>query len=206
MTSQLVWNTNYYAYLKPPPNRRGQPWTYGQISRMEGPRSYTIVTPHGQMRLNRVHVRPAAPPSHNYNPRLNAPPLMSKVPFGRIGNVHPLGTTNQPPDSHLPDVLQHVPPLEVHESRPHGDPRMERAPNQSVPETPRAKAHNQSVPTSRAQAHYGPVSNTTPTASPSKTVLSFLTENMLCHEFRKKKALNYTCLLEAFTTTLVKFL
>ena len=71
-----------YAYLKPPPNRRGQLWTYGQISRMEGPRSYTIVTPHGQMRRNRVHVRPAAPPSHNYNPILNAPPLMSKVSFG----------------------------------------------------------------------------------------------------------------------------
>ena len=71
-----------YAYLKPPPNRRGQPWTYGQISKMEGPRSYTIVTPHGQMRRNRVHVRPAAPPPHNYNPRLNAPPRASKFPFG----------------------------------------------------------------------------------------------------------------------------
>ena len=85
-----------YAYLKPLPNRRGQPWTYGQISRMEGPRSYTIVTPHGQMRRIHVHVRQAAPRSHNHNPRLNTPSPMSKVPFGRIGTVHPL-ETSQPP-------------------------------------------------------------------------------------------------------------
>ena len=98
---------------------------------------------------------------------------MSKAPFGQIGKIHPLGSTNQPPDSHLPDGPQHVPSPEVHEGRLHGDPRMERAPNQSVPETPRAKAHNQSGPTiSRAQAQYGPVINTTPTASLSKTVLA----------------------------------
>ena len=161
-----------YAYLKPPPNRRGQPWTYGQISRMEGPRSYTKVKPHGQMHRNRVHVRPAAPPPHNYNSRLNAPPRASKFSLGRIGTVRPMGTS-QPPDSHLTDVPMHVPIPEVNESRPPCNSRMERAPNQSVPTTPRAM----SVPTpSRAQTHSGPESNTAPPASPSKTVLASPTQ------------------------------
>ena len=151
---------------------------------MEGPRSFTIVTPHGQMRRNRVHVRPAAPPPHNYNPRLSAPPRASKFPCGRIGNVRPVGT-GQPPDSHLPDVPMHVPIPEVHESQPPCDSRMERAPNQSVPTTPRAMAHNQSVakaqnqsvPTpSRAKTHSGPENNTAPPASPSKTVLASPTQ------------------------------
>ena len=57
-------------------------WTYCQISKMEGPRFYMIVTPHGKMSHNCVYVRPATPPSHNYNPRLKVPSLMSKFPFG----------------------------------------------------------------------------------------------------------------------------
>ena len=51
-----------YAYVKPPPNRRGQPWAYGQIVDCKGPRSYTLQTNRGIASRNRIHVRPAAPP------------------------------------------------------------------------------------------------------------------------------------------------
>ena len=36
-----------YAYLKPPPNRCGQPWAYGQVIDNMGPRSYKFQTSHG---------------------------------------------------------------------------------------------------------------------------------------------------------------
>ena len=184
-----VWD---YAYLKPPPNRRGQLWTYDQISRMEGPRSYTMVTPWSDASQSR-------------------PCETSCTSISLLQPKTQCTTT---------DVKGFI-WVNVHEGRPRGDPRMERAPNQSLPETPRAKAHNLSVPTtSRAQAHYGPVSNTTPTTSPSKTVLASpiqrghvstrvtstpimretRTRRVLphpkyadCHELRKKKALDYTC-------------
>lgn len=51
-----------YAYAKPPPNRRGQPWSYGVVTNVDRRRSYTLQTPSGSIRRNRVHIRPAAPP------------------------------------------------------------------------------------------------------------------------------------------------
>ena len=53
-----------YAYAKPPPHKRGKPWTYGRIVARESPRSYTVSTPTGNIRRNRIQVRPAAPPNH----------------------------------------------------------------------------------------------------------------------------------------------
>ena len=51
-----------YAYAKPPPNSRGQAWLYDEIVGEEGPRSYVLKMPHGEVRRNRRHIRPVAPP------------------------------------------------------------------------------------------------------------------------------------------------
>ncbi|XP_057302771.1 uncharacterized protein K02A2.6-like [Hydractinia symbiolongicarpus] len=52
-----------YAYAKPPPQKRGQPWTYGRIIR-KNDMSYTLQTPQNTIiTRNRVHIKPAAAPS-----------------------------------------------------------------------------------------------------------------------------------------------
>ena len=54
------------VYAKPPPQSHGRPWTYNNIVRKNGSRSYTIKTPHSTLRRNRVDRRPARtePPIH----------------------------------------------------------------------------------------------------------------------------------------------
>lgn len=64
--------TGSFVYAKPPPTKHGRPWTYGQIVDTPHARSYTIKTPTGTVRRNRVHLRPAvAPPrvDHQTIPR-----------------------------------------------------------------------------------------------------------------------------------------
>ncbi|KXJ07207.1 Retrovirus-related Pol polyprotein from transposon opus [Exaiptasia diaphana] len=53
-----------YVYAKPPPNRRGQPWSYDKITGKEHPRSYTIWTGRSSIRRNRTQIRLAAPPPY----------------------------------------------------------------------------------------------------------------------------------------------
>ena len=52
-----------YVYVKPPPAKRGQPWTYGRVSGSPAPRSYMIETPMGYMRRNRMQIQSAQPPT-----------------------------------------------------------------------------------------------------------------------------------------------
>ncbi len=75
-----------HVYVKPAPRHRGNPWQYGQVTRLEGPRSFVVQTDGGQVRRNRVQVRLAAPPGPKSSPA-KAP---IKVPF--IRNVSPLIT------------------------------------------------------------------------------------------------------------------
>jgi hypothetical protein len=62
-----------YVYAKPPPAKRGQPWTYGKISEIPAPRSYVITTPDSQLRRNRIHVHHAQPPSSFVHPTVPVP-------------------------------------------------------------------------------------------------------------------------------------
>ena len=59
-----------YAYAKPPPHKRGNPWMYGQITDKNDNRSYTLKTPISTIRRNRVHLRAAAAPSIPLQPRV----------------------------------------------------------------------------------------------------------------------------------------
>ena len=73
-----------YVYMKPPPAKRGQPWTYGRVSGSPAPRSYVIETPTGYMRRNRTQIQSAQPPTfyHATPPKphttLPKPPLTPK--------------------------------------------------------------------------------------------------------------------------------
>ena len=51
-----------WAYAKPPPNRRGDPWSCGIVTNVDRDRSYTLHTPAGTIRRNRVDIRLAVTP------------------------------------------------------------------------------------------------------------------------------------------------
>ena len=101
-----------YVDAKPPPQRKGQPWTYGQIFEKDE-HSYTLKTPNNTViRRNRLHVTPAAAPSkplviHTYiNRTLPTPqPATTTLPTQRILQAqsppHPATPTT------TPDQLQH---------------------------------------------------------------------------------------------------
>ena len=83
-----------YAYAKPPPNSRGQAWLYGEIVGEEGPRSYVLKTPHGEVRRNRRHLRPAAPPIGEMQVRPNyvfGSNAAASVPLSSMEPEHPSG-------------------------------------------------------------------------------------------------------------------
>ena len=110
-----------YAYLKPPPNRRGQPWAYGQVIGSMGPRSYKFQTSRGVASRNRVHVRLAAPPPEGLkraqvarpplpvpqDPALVRHPAQEDPPGGqdevRPQEEAPAGTAPRTPLRHVPD-------------------------------------------------------------------------------------------------------
>ena len=48
-----------YVYAKPPPQKRGGPWTYGRVIDAPRPRSYVIESKTGTLRRNRSHINPA---------------------------------------------------------------------------------------------------------------------------------------------------
>ncbi|XP_028407180.1 uncharacterized protein K02A2.6-like [Dendronephthya gigantea] len=50
-----------YAYARPPPQRRGKPWIYGQFISEQPSRSYMLKTRKGVIRRNRVHIIPTTP-------------------------------------------------------------------------------------------------------------------------------------------------
>ncbi len=54
-----------YAYSKPRPEQRGQPWQYGEITAKQD-RSYTIETPISKIRRNRRDIKLAAAPPPNW--------------------------------------------------------------------------------------------------------------------------------------------
>lgn len=80
-----------YAYAKPPPTKRGSPWTYGRIIDGDQNRSYTLQTPHGAIRRNRVHIRPAA-----------APNFVNWQPIARFNNPIPVSSTHIPKNQSQP--------------------------------------------------------------------------------------------------------
>lgn len=53
-----------YAYAKPRPTQRGEPWAYGQITDSPTPRSYNLNTGSRILRRNRTQLRPAAAPTN----------------------------------------------------------------------------------------------------------------------------------------------
>ena len=72
-----------YVYAKPPPAKRGQPWTYGRVNNIPAPRSYVISTPAGgEIRRNRVHIQQA-----------QAPPPPQKMSV----SSHPCPSSDTPP-------------------------------------------------------------------------------------------------------------
>ena len=88
------------VYAKPPPQSHGRPWSYGNIVRKNGSRSYTIKTPHSTLRRNRVDLRPARaePPIHTtpHHGLQGGSLHMQHVPTESPA-VGPVGTPDQPP-------------------------------------------------------------------------------------------------------------
>ena len=88
-------NIGNYAYAKPPPRHRGNPWVYGEVIKKDNVRSYTIRTPQGNtIRRNRVQLKPAAPPpTSTYQPQAAAIPATEDT---RIHSI-PLPVTPKQP-------------------------------------------------------------------------------------------------------------
>jgi len=99
-----------WAYAKPPPNSRGDPWSYGIITDMDRQRSYTLHTPSGTIRRNRVHIRPAVSPhpgSGDTDMPHSVPELPCDTPSSNVSldmalQNTPDGSTTEP--SHSSDV------------------------------------------------------------------------------------------------------
>ncbi len=113
-----------YAYVKPSPRNRGQPWTFGEIIERDG-RSYTIQSgPHKIVRRNRIHVRPAAAPT--------SPTTVTVVhtpPAAAPRRIPLTATTNTPENQNVPDQQpKHA--ERTHQSSPD---------NQSNPQAPDVK-------------------------------------------------------------------
>ena len=72
-----------YVYVKPPPAKRGQPWTYGRVSGSPAPRSYVIETPTGYMHRNRTQIQSAQPPTfyHASPPKTHTTPPLTPKPL-----------------------------------------------------------------------------------------------------------------------------
>ena len=51
-----------WVYAKPNPQHTHSSWRHGIVEQVSSPRSYTMVTPHGKTRRNRVQIRLAAAP------------------------------------------------------------------------------------------------------------------------------------------------
>ena len=88
-------NIGNYAYAKPPPRHRGNPWVYGEVIKKDNVRPYTIRTPQGNtIRRNRVQLKPAAPPpTSTYQPQAAAIPATEDT---RIHSIPLPVTTKQP--------------------------------------------------------------------------------------------------------------
>lgn len=101
-----------YAYAKPAPRHRGDPWIHGRVVEESGPRSYTLQNSDGRMiRRNRVQLRPAAAPTvsvtsqppvatgnHAPQPR----PVPAYKPSTPADNTAPV--PSRPVDSYQPHV------------------------------------------------------------------------------------------------------
>ena len=51
-----------WVYAKSIPQHKHSAWRHGMVEKVSSPRSYTVVTPHGKIRRNRVQIRLAASP------------------------------------------------------------------------------------------------------------------------------------------------
>ena len=86
-----------YAYVKPPPSKRGQKWAYGEVIENSRPRSYTVKTPSGKVCRNRVQIRPAAapplrpiPPVKQHPQPFIAMPSIPSIPSSAPAEVAPI--------------------------------------------------------------------------------------------------------------------
>ena len=104
-----------FAYAKPPPQRRGQPWIYGKIIAQDNS-SYTIQTPQRAIRRNRIHIRPATAPSSPLvspvirvyqTPVPSTKPTSSQASYERVDVPTDIPTdspTDAPTDTLIDDV------------------------------------------------------------------------------------------------------
>ncbi|XP_048580708.1 uncharacterized protein LOC116606358 [Nematostella vectensis] len=120
-TQQRSLDIGNYAYAKPRPNQRGQPWRYGEVvEKDETARSYTIRTPRGiNIRRNRVQLRPAAPPPTDDRLQMMVMRYPASEPY--IANPaqfsQPTGITHNTPQIHKSQVSSHQ-AEEINKSNP----------------------------------------------------------------------------------------
>ena len=108
-----------FVYVKPPPHRKAGPWPYGVVTETQSPRSYTVNTPTGISRRNRVHVRPAAPPPQGaliprswgkYTPA--SPVVSSAPPIVSVPETENTITAENKP-VHVPQTPKKVQPSNI---------------------------------------------------------------------------------------------
>ncbi len=93
-----------YAYVKPSPHHRGAPWPYGVVKEQMPNRSVVVVTNNGEVRRNRVQVRPAAPPP----PDAILPKSWRTLASAAVSGLSPL--QSRPSQQHVnpPETEPHV--------------------------------------------------------------------------------------------------
>ena len=117
---QVPLEIGSYAYVKPPPAKKGNKWAYGKVVENSRARSYTIETPNGPVSRNRTHLRPAA-----------APPLVACRPMVPVQPKHPFHAPATAP----PKVP--VQPEHQYEAAPSSDqPPLQPAATAAVPDLP----------------------------------------------------------------------
>ena len=91
-------NVGSYAYVKPPPSRRGREWSYGQVTETNGNRSYTIKTPFSTVRRNRSQITPAAAPAAPIRPVL-VRTILPQIEKPKQSERVPINTDNKVPSA-----------------------------------------------------------------------------------------------------------
>lgn len=86
-----------FAFARPPPNRRGGPWSSGHIVAIPAPRSYVLETPQGPMRRNRQHIQPhSVPRQYDRGEIPMSPRIPLEVPQGHVSPNPRDGMQNTP--------------------------------------------------------------------------------------------------------------
>ena len=125
-------NIGSYAYVKPPPCKRGKEWAYGQITETNGNRSYTIRTPISIVRRNR--------PSNPIQPVImrtvvsniaSGPKRTETIEHPSYAEVARATLNTSPTSASLKSVVSSPPPPSINQAVPCSP-----APNAAAPKTP----------------------------------------------------------------------